>query len=105
MKKKITLAVVLFVIILSFMATIVHSNTIQSTDIQENTILINGFSYDNIPLQDNDKFKLAWIIFIAVSTFIALKSLIRKNSTWQFTHRLLLFTPIFYQSNFVIRAL
>lgn len=105
MRKRIALAIVMFVAIMSFSATIAHAHVFKSSDIQENTVTISGVSYDNLSLTDDGKLKISWVLFSITSIFIVLQGIRKNIDVNQSNRKLVWITPIFYQSNYVVRTL
>lgn len=105
MRKQVIFAIIMFVAIMSFSATIAHSHAFKSSDIQENTVTISGVSYDNLTFNDDGKLKISWVLFSITSILLVLQGMVVnlnvnpgiRKSTWM--------TPIFYQSNYVVKAL
>lgn len=100
--------VVLFIsllAVLSFSSIHSHFHTMKSADIQESSTTISGFSVDNLPLLNDGKQKFLSIIINPVFIIIFLKLFSVKNHVGILFRKYILFTPIFYQSNYVGKSL
>ncbi|WP_077617436.1 hypothetical protein [Bacillus sinesaloumensis] len=104
MKKQLVLTIIMFVAIMSFSATIAHSQAFKSADIQENTVIIKGLSYDNLSSNDDDKPKISWVLFSITAVFIVLRVFFKNIELNQTSITPLWITPVFYQSNYVVEA-
>ncbi|WP_010283196.1 hypothetical protein [Bacillus timonensis] len=105
MRKSLVFAIVMFVAIMSFSATNLHSHTFKSSDIQENTVTISGVSYDNLLLTDDGKLKISWVLFSITSIFLVLQGIFKNIDVNEPNRKFWWITPIFYQSNYVGKAL
>ncbi|MEH7386812.1 hypothetical protein V7147_15580, partial [Bacillus sp. JJ1521] len=104
MRKRIALAIIMFVAIMSFSSAVAHSHAFKSSDIHENTVLMSGVSIDNPLLTDDGKLKISWVLFSSISIFIVLQGIFKNIDVKQSTRRFMWITPIFYQSNYIDRA-
>ncbi|MEH7238190.1 hypothetical protein [Bacillus sp. JJ1562] len=105
MRKHLALAIIMFVAIMSLSVTIAHSHAFKASDIQENTITINGVSYDNLTFNDDGKLKISWVFFSITSILIVLQWMVKNIDVNQSIRKFIWITPIFYQSNYVVKAL
>ncbi|WP_099353807.1 hypothetical protein [Fredinandcohnia onubensis] len=105
MRKRLVLAIIMFVAIMSFSATIAHSHAFKSPDIQENTVTISGVSIDNFSSNDDGKPKISWMFFSITSGFIVLRAVFKNFEANHYFQKSIWITPIFYQSNYVVKAL
>ncbi|WP_453990226.1 hypothetical protein [Bacillus nitroreducens] len=104
MKKPIVSAIVCLFAIMSFAATITHSHSFKSPDIQENTIMSSHALDDDLPFSDDGKLKVPLVsLFTTLVLLILVKH--KNNDVNQSTHHFKWITPIFYQSNYVVNAL
>ncbi|MEH7226244.1 hypothetical protein V7112_20730 [Bacillus sp. JJ1566] len=104
MKKQLVFAIIMFVAIMSFSATLAHSHAFKSSDIQENTVTISGVSFDN-PSFDDGKLKISWVFFSIISFLIVLKGMFISIDVNQSIRKFVWIMPIFYQSNYVVKTL
>ncbi|MFS0823993.1 hypothetical protein [Bacillus sp. 1P02SD] len=105
MRKQVIFAIIMFVAIMSFLATIAHSHAFKSSDIQENTVTISGVSYDNLTFNDDGKLKISWMLFSITSILLVLQGMLVNINVNPFIRKFTWITPIFYQSNYVVKAL
>ncbi|MEK5443523.1 MULTISPECIES: hypothetical protein [unclassified Fredinandcohnia] len=105
MRKRFALAIIMFVAIMSFSATIAHSHAFKSPDIQENTVTISSVSIDNFSSNDDGKPKISWVLFSITSGFIVLRGVFKNIEVNKTYRKFIWITPIFYQSNYVVKAL
>ncbi|MCC3358598.1 hypothetical protein [Bacillus sp. REN16] len=105
MRKRIAIAIIMFVAIMSFSATVAHSHAFKSSDIQENTLTISGVSYDNPSFHDDGKLKISWVLFSITSFLIVLQGMVKNIDVDPYNRKFVWITPIFYQSNYVIKTL
>ncbi|MEH7380717.1 hypothetical protein V7138_09580 [Bacillus sp. JJ1533] len=105
MRKHLALAIIMFVAIMSFSATIAHTHAFKSSDIQENTVTISGVSYDNLSFDNDGKLKISWVLFSITSILLVLQGMFKNIDVNQSIRKFAWITPIFYQSNYVVKAL
>ncbi len=105
MRKRFALAIIMFVAIMSFSATITHSHAFKSPDIQENTVTISSVSIDNFSSNDDGKSKISLMLFSITMGFIVLRVFINNIEVDKSFQKFIWLTPIFYQSNYVVKAL
>nr|WP_309100062.1 hypothetical protein [Fredinandcohnia onubensis] len=105
MSKRLVLAIIMFIAIMSFSATIAHSHAFKSPDIQENTVTISGVSIDNFSSNEDGKPKISWMLFSITSVFIVLRAVFKNFEAKRSFQKSIWITPIFYQSNYVVKAL
>ncbi|WP_449539638.1 hypothetical protein [Ferdinandcohnia sp. Marseille-Q9671] len=106
MRKIVSLVILLFAAILLFSITFAHSHTFLSSDIEETTSSISSGSHDQFPFDNNDgKVKISSILFLVTLIFIVLRGNFDNHLLYQSIRRPVWMTPIFYQSNYVIKTL
>ncbi|MCH1625470.1 hypothetical protein [Fredinandcohnia quinoae] len=105
MRKQWVIVFVSLLAVLSFATTHNHFHTMKSADIQESSTIISGFSADSLPLLDDGKQKLLSIIIDPIFIIIFLKLFSARSYAGMLVRKDILFPPIFYQSNYVGKAL
>jgi hypothetical protein len=105
LKKTSALTLLLTIAFISYLIYNIQIGNQNVQVIQESSTFVVDTQYDSLFLKDSDKHFFYYGISIVFIVLIGISKHLCKAPTWHFVRRSILFNPIFYESNYVIKPL